>query len=187
MDTTGIILGVIGATLPGVLIALLGNQLQVQRENSRMSQANTSGRTLIALEIDGNRGALAEYWKTINALDTDQAPQKTREAHLAGMAAGGLIGQVVPHWSFVRWEGILPGTLAVLSPTEVTAIDKITRDLHAITDLHTQLITLSPQEMAQLEKDRFWTNRYAGFRLSTFERLEAAVGRVLQAPHPLNP
>lgn len=185
MDTTSTLIGVLGAAIPGILVALLAHQLDVRRQERLMRIQNANGRTMIALEIDGNRQALASFWQTLNALDKESAQHPEREAHLAAMAAGGILGQTVPHWSFARWEGILPGTVATLDRSEIVAIDQMNRDLRTIADLFTQLVTMTPSEMAQLEKDRFWMNRYAGFRVGTFERMEAVVARVLKSSHPL--
>ncbi len=155
-------IAIIASAVPGILVALLAHQLDQQREERTACRLNANGRTLIALEIDGNRKALGDYWTAINALDKEGV--KEREPHLAAMAQNGLSGITPPHWSVARWEGTLPGTIAALGQQEVVALDQMYRDLRTITDLQQQLITFTPQEQEQLNHDRFWYNRMAFFR-----------------------
>lgn len=138
----------------------------------------------LGLEVESNRKALLAFWKEVNALDAENKTGNITD-HLAGMARGGLLAYALPHWSFVRWEGFLPQLFAALNKPEIEAVDRFNRDLQAITDLYKQMTTLTPEENAQLERDRFWPQRYAGFRDGTFTRLNEVVTRVLAAPHPL--
>ena len=62
------------------------------------------------------------------------------------------------------------------------------RTLESLTDLYTELVTLTPDDKKEFEKNmggRFWMNDFAFYRISTFEKVVAAVDQVLSAPHPL--
>lgn len=185
-DLGAVILGLMAASLPGILVALFTYYLSLRHERQVVRQLIASARALLALEMEGNREALATFWRGLNVLDAEgHAPDET-EAHLAAMASAGLLMRTLPHWSFVRWERIPAQALATLDAKGIAEIDRIYRDLREVTDLYTQLITLIPEEREQLDRDRFWQNRYAGWRVGTFTRLRAVVERILAAHSPLS-
>lgn len=186
-DTTlqGEVLGFVAASLPGILVALFTYYLALRHERQITVRLIANALALLGLELEGNRSALDTFWRGLRALDTEEHSPDDTEHHLAAMAAGGLLGQTLPHWSFVRWERIPSEALGSLDAKGVAELDRIYRDLRDVTDLYTQLITLFPDERALLDRDRFWYNHYAGMRLSTFTRLRTVVERVLTAHHPL--
>lgn len=141
-------------------------------------------RAVLALEVASNRGALEGFCRTLDALDKERKPPGTEE-HLASMAFGGLLSYTLPNWSVVRWERLPPQAYAALTAGELAALDAIYRDLRGIADLYARLVTLTPQEMEELGKDRFWYNRYAGWRSGIYARLAQVVARVLAAGDPL--
>jgi hypothetical protein len=183
---------VIAASVPGVLVALLSHYLTLRRENQVTRRLIANARTLLGLEMERNRAALDAFWRGMNDLDHGMGDlDKDREAddaegHLAGMAYGGLIRQTPPHWSFTRWERIAPQALATLSEQELAEIDQSYRDLRTVSDLFSQLVTFTPEERAILDKDHWWFNRYADWRMSTFQRLAQVTNQVLAAPNPLH-
>ena len=183
-DVAGLIVATAVAALPGILVALLSHYLTQRREDRKTQQMIANARMLLALEMERNRVALATFWRTINDLDKERTATSA-EGHLAAMAHAGLLMQTLPHWSFVRWEGISAEAIASLRKQNIEDIDQAYRDLRSATDLYAQLVTLIPEERELLDKDRFWYNRYAGMRLDTFERLTAVANRLLAAPTPL--
>jgi hypothetical protein len=182
----GAILGILGAALPGVFIALFSNQLDVNREEKRTRQAVANGRMLLTLEVQDNRNALAQFWRTINALDAEH--QSDLIKHLAGMAQNGLLAHVLPEWSTARWDHADATWLAGLSAKDVTQLDAFYRDLKTITALYARVATITPQEQQQFSQGgssaRFWYNYFADNRSESFPLLDDAVRRVL-ASQPL--
>ncbi|MGO8946953.1 MAG: hypothetical protein ACLQUY_04675 [Ktedonobacterales bacterium] len=185
-DEFGGIAGVFLASLSGVIVALVGQYLQVRHENQNLRRLYLSARRLQALEVGNNRSSLDTFWRTINALDAEQHQDSTE--HLAAMLYGGLLGYELPHWSFVRWERLEAETFAAFREKELAGIDQMNRTLRSITELYSSLTTLTADDKARLERDmggRFWTNRLAGERYSTCDKLAEAVAKVIAAPSPM--
>ena len=183
-----LILSVFIASLPGIVVAFLAQYLEQQREDRNTQRIYASARRLLALEVDNNRAALHTLWRAIN--DLDAAHHSDLKEHLAAMAEGGLLGYPPPHWSFSRWQRLEAITYAALSEAEVMGVDQINRGLETISDLYTQLVTLTPEEKAQMESGstaRFWPSYYAGWRDLTFTTLTQTVNQTLDAPHPISP
>jgi hypothetical protein len=179
-DVTGVIL----ASVPGVLVALLTYYLRILSEVRQKRQLAENAAALLSLELTRNQESLATFWREINALDKEGAAPGSEE-HLAGMASGGLLARVLPHWSFVRWERMPSEALAALNTKALAQIDSIYSDLRVITDLYTQLVTLQPDEREELNKDRFWYNRFAWMHSGYFAQLTPIVERVLAVRNPL--
>jgi hypothetical protein len=183
-----VLLGVAGAALPGVLVALIAQYLTQRRESQRQRRVNANTRMLVALEIDANRSELASFWRTINELDT-QHRDEGAEAHLAAMAESGLLGYSLPAWSARQWEHLSSQAVGALSPQEITKTYALYADLRALGDLYTQLLTIPPEEKDEYTHggsgQRFWYNYFAGRRVGLFERLRQTVQRVLDAGVPL--
>jgi hypothetical protein len=179
-DVTGVIL----ASVPGVLVALLTYYLRILSEVRQRRQLAENAAALLSLELTRNQESLATFWREINALDKEGAAPGSEE-HLAGMASGGLLARVLPHWSFVRWERMPSEALAALNTKALAQIDSIYSDLRVITDLYTQLVTLQPDEREELNKDRFWYNRFAWMHSGYFAQLTPIVERVLAVRNPL--
>lgn len=173
------------ASVPGILVALVSHYLTLRREDQLARRLIANARMLLGLEVERNRAALDAFWRGMNDLDKERK-EAGAEGHLAAMASGGLLGQTPPHWSYTRWERIAPQALATLSEQDIATIDQSYRDLRSLSDLFSQLVTLTPEERAELERDRFWFNRYAGWRVGTFERLAQVTHGVLAAPNPLH-
>jgi hypothetical protein len=174
-----VVLAIIGATLPGVLVALISDYLSSRREVRETARLSANARMLVQLEVASNRDALRAFWDTINGLDKEQKP--TAEEHLAGMANGGMLGYTLPEWSFVRWERFPPQAFGALRTKAVAELDVLYRELRAITEMYAKLVTFSPEERDELNHDRFWYNRFAGWRAPAFERLAQVVGHALSA------
>jgi hypothetical protein len=179
-DVTGVIL----ASVPGVLVALLTYYLRILSEVRQKRQLAENAAALLSLELTRNQESLATFWREINALDKEGAAPGSEE-HLAGMASGGLLARVLPHWSFVRWERMPSEALAALNTKALAQIDSIYSDLRVITDLYTQLVTLQPDAREELNKDRFWYNRFAWMHSGYFAQLTPIVERVLAVRNPL--
>jgi hypothetical protein len=177
-------LTLIAAAAPGVLIALLAHQLDLRRDVAEERRISQNARALLSLEVAANRSALETFWRTINALDVPENRQNAND-HLAGMTERGLLGYPLPEWDFARWEGLSPHALSAFTQAELAQIDTLNRGIRTFSDLYKQIITITPQEMEELNKDRFWVNRFAGWRASTFTRLTAAVDGALRTPAPL--
>jgi hypothetical protein len=180
------VLGVVGAALPGVLVALVAQYLTQRRENQRQRRTNANTRMLVALELDANRAVLATFWSTINALDAKQ--HDDIEAHLAAMAENGLLGYPLPAWSLQQWERLSARAAGALSPKEIERVYALYADLRALDALYPQLVTIPPQELKEYESGssaRFWYNSFAGRRVGLFQRLHQTVQRVLDGDHPL--
>ena len=178
------ITGVILASVPGVLVALLTYYLRILGEVRQKRHLAENAAALLSLELTRNQEALATFWREINALDEKSAAAGSEE-HLAGMAYGGLLARVLPHWSYVRWERMPSAALATLNAKAFTELDSIYSDLRVITDLYTQLVTLQPDEREQLNNDRFWYNRFAYLHSGYFAQLSPIVERILAARNPL--
>jgi hypothetical protein len=104
------------AFIPGVVIALLADTLSRRRDAQRERRVNENARTLLALEVGANLGALRDFWRTINGLDTEHQNEGV-EAHFAAMAQNGLLGYTAPRWSVTRWERLAPQTAdSAISP-----------------------------------------------------------------------
>jgi hypothetical protein len=188
MDGNFSFLGLIAAALPGVLVALLAQYLTQRREDQQARRLDLNARKLLALEIESNRGALRDFWQEVNRLDTENGA--TTEAHLAGMAAHGLIGYSGPLWATVRWDGFPPRSYGALGADEVAALDQFYRDLLTIRDLYTKLTTFTPDEHRYYFESggssaRFWNLRFGEDRAKLFERLQQVADRVANGPQPL--
>jgi hypothetical protein len=147
-----LVLAIIGATLPGVLVALISDYLSSRREAGEAQRLSANARMLVQLEVASNRDALRTFWDTVNGLDKEQ--KTSAEEHLAGMAYGGMIGYTLPEWSFVRWERFPPQAFGALRTKEVAELDMLYRELRAITEMYAKLVTFSPDERDELNKDR---------------------------------
>lgn len=181
---SGDVIALVVAAIPGIIVALFTNYLNVRREDAQARRLIANARVLLSMEIENNRQALGTFWREINGMDKEgvaEAPQ----SHLAGMAAGGLLGYAAPHWSFTRWERIFPQVVATLDTKQVAEIDQSYRDLRAISELFEKLVTLTPEQRQDLDRDRFWYNRYADWRSVTFERLSALVTRASALQNPM--
>jgi hypothetical protein len=174
----------VGATAPGVVIALLTYWLAIGRENARDRRARQNALTLLALEIESNRAALGEFWRAINALDPEDATRgaddKETEKHLAAMADAGWLGYTPPELPSVRWDHFPPDALAALSRKQALEIDALYRDLRAVTDLYARMMRIEPEER-ELLQNRFWYNYFADNRVERFQRLAPVVHRALDA------
>lgn len=181
-----VILSILIASIPGMLVAYLSQYLAQRHEDQNTRRLYASARRLLALEVENNRASLEALWRTINGLDKEH--QQDAKQHLAAMAENGFLGYTLPHWSFTRWQHLEPKTYAAFAEKEIVGIDQMNRTLASITDLYTDLVTLTPEDKKDLEKNmggRFWTNDFARDRVSTYDKLVAAVDQVLSAPHPL--
>ncbi|MBA3825594.1 MAG: hypothetical protein H0X24_17065 [Ktedonobacterales bacterium] len=178
------LLTLIAAAVPGVLIALLAHQLDLRRDVAEERRISQNARTLLRLEVTANRTALQNFWTTINALDTPDG-RKNANDHLAAMTERGLLSYPLPEWDFSRWERLPARALSAFTTAELAQIDALNRGIRAFNDLYKQLITITPDEMAELNKDRFWVNRFSGWREGIFTRLTSAVEGALRAPLPL--
>jgi hypothetical protein len=183
-DPNALPLDVILASLPGVLVALLTYWLTVRHEAALAARGSANERTLLRLEMAHNHAALAAFWQGIQDLAKKKDPDIEYEG-LAALASGGLLAQIAPKWSVRRWEHISAEALSRVGEKDLAEIDQTYRTLRTISDLFTQLITMTPEESALLDKDRFWPNRYADWRQGTFDRLSAAVASVLGGRDPL--
>lgn len=173
------------ASVPGVLVAVLSQYLSVRHENAVERQMVANAQLLLSLEFENNQQALTTFWTGLNALDKEGHPED-KDAHLIAIVHAGLLNQTAPHWSHVRWQRISPRALAEISPKDLAVMDQCYRELDAISDLFTKLITLSPDEKAYLDGGhRFWYNNFPDIRKDTFAQLDAAVTRALAAPNPL--
>lgn len=179
-DVTGVIL----ASIPGVLVALLTYYLRILGEVRQKRQLGDNAATLLSLELTRNQELLSKFWREINALDEKGAAAGSEE-HLSGMAFGGLLTRVLPQWSFVRWERMPSEALAALNAKALMDIDSVYSDLHTITDLYTKMMALTPEEREELNKDRFWYNRFGYWRSIYLAQLTPIVERVLAARNPL--
>ena len=179
------LLTLIVAAVPGVLIALLAHQLDLRRDAQEEQRISQNARMLLGLELEANRAVLNTFWATINGLDRPDA-RKNANGHLAGMAENGLLSYSLPEWGFNRWENLAPKSLASFTIGDLQMIDGMYRGLHAITDIYAKLVTITPDEMTELNKDRFWVNRYADWRNDLFTRLTTEAERVLRANNPLH-
>lgn len=181
------VLGILGAAFPGVLVALVAQYLAQRRENQQQRQINANTRMLVSLELDANCSELASFWRTINELDQEQ--HDGAEAHLAAMAENGLLGYPLPAWSFRQWEHLSSQSVGALSSKEAEKIYALHADLRAIDNLYAKVVTIPPEEKDEYTHggsgQRFWYNYFAGRRVGLFERLQQAVGRVLDAGNPL--
>jgi len=184
--TIGDIGGVFLASVSGVIVALVGQYLQVRHENENLRRLFLSARRLLALEVENNRASLDAFWHTINGLDAEQHKDSTE--HLAAMLYGGLLGYELPHWSFVRWERLEAETFAAFGEKELAGIDQMNRALRRVTELYSSLTTLTVDDKARLEKNmggRFWGNDLARDRYPTYDKLADAVAQVVAAPSPM--
>ncbi|HLJ81336.1 MAG TPA: hypothetical protein VKT52_07625 [Ktedonobacterales bacterium] len=174
------------ASLPGIVVAFLTQYLAQRREDQNRRRLYASARRLLALEVENNRASLDAFWRTINDLDKEQ--QQDAKQHLAALAANGLVGYTLPHWSFSRWERMEAETYAAFEGKEIAGIDKMNRALESITDLYTALVTLTPEDKAEFMKNmdgRFWMNDFAFYRIATYEKIADAVQQVSGAPRLL--
>jgi hypothetical protein len=181
-----IVLSIFIASLPGVVVAFLSQYLQERRENQNLARLYASARRLLALEVDNNRATLGSFWTTINGLDAEQHQDTTE--HLAAMLYSGLLDYQLPTWSFSRWERLEADTFAAFGEKELAGIDQMNRVLKSITELYSSLATLTAEDKAELSKNmggRFWGNDLARSRYPTYDKLAAAVQRVLGVPAPM--
>jgi hypothetical protein len=181
-----IIAAIFVSSLPGVVVAFVAQYLAQRHEDQNTRRLYASARKLLADEVDNNRAALDAFWRTIESLDKDH--QQDPKHHLAALAGNGLLGNVLPRWSFARWDQLAPETYAAFSEKEIGVIAQINRCLQSISDLYPALVTLTPEDKADLAKNmggRFWTNDFADMRLSIYEKMASAVQQALSLPHPL--
>jgi hypothetical protein len=185
--TWDVVLGVLGAALPGVLVALVAQYFTQRHENQQQRRVNANTRMLVALELDANRNELTSFWRTINDLDTEH--RDGAEAHLAAMAQNGLLGYTLPTFGFRQWEHLSSQAVGALSPKEIEKTYAVHADLRAISDMYAKLVTIPPEEMKDYTSggsgERFWYNYFAGNRVGLFERLQQAVQRMLDAGNPV--
>ncbi len=177
---------VFAASLPGVIAVIVAQYLAQRREDQNTRRLYASARRLLALEVASNRASLDNFWRTINALDKEQ--KQNVQEHLAALAENGLLGYDLPHWSFSRWERLEADTYAAFTEKELAGIDQINRALAGVTDLYRDLVTLTPEDKADLAKNmggRFWMNDFARMRDGTYSKLATAVQKVLSAANPL--
>jgi hypothetical protein len=172
------------AFIPGVLIALLADNLNRRRDTLKERRVNQNARTLLSLEVGANLGALKDFWQTINGLDTEHQ-RDDPEVHFAAIAQNGLLGYTVPRWSAVRWERLAPQTAGALDERDIFSLTRVYAGLQAITDLYGQILTIPDDERALLDRERFWYNRFAGNRIRFFERLQRQVTETLALGNPL--
>ncbi len=164
------VFGSLLAALSGVVVAVFTHALSLQRDAGKERRLLANART-----------------QAVNVLDAARHSADSVE-HLAGMYENGLLTYTLPVWSFVRWEGIEPRTIAALTSSEVTKLDALHRTLRDITDLYSQVVTVTPDDWTELRKNvggRFWTLDLARERLPLFIRLSASVARTLEMPDPL--
>lgn len=90
------------ASVPGVLVALLTQSLNVRHENAIERQTVANAQLLLSLEFEDNQQALAGFWTGLNALDKEGHPDD-KDAHLQALVTSGLLNQTAPRWSSVRW------------------------------------------------------------------------------------
>jgi len=181
MNDSAVLLTLIAAAVPGVLIALLAHQLDLRRDVHEERRIGQNARALLRLEVSANRAALQTFWTTINALDI---PDQRRNAndHLAAMTERGLLSYPLPEWDFARWENLPAVALSAFTTAELAQIDALNRGIRTFSDLYTQIITITPQEMEELNKDRFWVNRFADWRDGIFKRLITVADETLRTP-----
>lgn len=173
------------ASIPGVLIALLTQYLNVRHENEVERRTVANAQMLLALEIEDNQHALSSFWSDLNALDKDGHADDPN-GRLEALVSAELLNQTAPHWSSVRWRHISPRALAELPRKELAVVDQTYRELERIGDLFGKLVTLSAEEKKYLDDGgRWWPGRYVDIRKDTFARLERAVTSVLGAANPL--
>ena len=179
---------VIGASIAGVLVALVTYYLSTRRANLDARQASANARTLLALEMGANADALRRYWDQSHRLDASFAPGKPLtdeqlKEHLAAMASAGWVGgYVLPRWSFVRWDGFPATALGGINPKQLAEIDAAYRDLRTLGDNYDKFMFISPEERTYLDNmgGRFWAQRFADARVEMYKRLDAQVQRVVQ-------
>jgi hypothetical protein len=183
------LLALVGAAIPGVLVALVAQYLAQRREDRQERRLGANARALLALEINANLEALRDFWRAINDLDAEHAGEGA-EAHLAAMAQAGLLSYALPIFDDTRWKKLPPQALATLGEREVERVYRLYGDLAALTDLYRNVVTLSPEEEKEYagggSGGRFWYTYFAGRHVRSFERLEAVARRVLDAGNPLS-
>jgi hypothetical protein len=172
------------AFIPGVLIALLADNLHRRRDAQRERRVNENARTMLSLEVGANLGALKDFWGTINGLDTEHQ-RDGAEAYLAAMAQNGLLGYTTPRWSVTRWERLAPQAAGALDQRDIFSLTRVYAWLQEISDLYGQILTIPDDERAILDQERFWYNRFAGNRVRFFERLQKQVTETLALGNPL--
>jgi hypothetical protein len=173
------------ASIPGILVALLTQYLNVRHENAVERQLVANAQMLLALEIEDNQRALDAFWADLNVLDKDGHAGEP-DAHLEALVTSGLLNQTPPHWSSVRWQRISPRALAELSRKDLAVVDQTYRDLERVGDLFGKLVTLTAEEKKYLDDGgRWWPQRYVDIRKDTYARLDATVRVVATAANPL--
>lgn len=173
------------ASVPGVLVALVTQWLNVRHENEVERRSVANAQMLLALEIEENQRALGVFWTELNALDKE-GHAGDPVAHLEALVTAGLLNQTSPRWSSARWGHVSPRALAELARKDLAVVDQIYRDLERIGDLFAKLVTLSPEEKKYLDDGtRFWYKRYPDIRGETYAQLAVLVTRALAAVNPL--
>ncbi len=178
------LLGAAIAAASGVVVALFTYALSLWHEARLDRRLRRNTRTLLALEVESNRSALRAFWTTINALDTEPYPPEDAR-HLTAMFSSDLLTYALPEWSVVRWHHLAAKFLPALRSKELLTLDTLYRDLDTVRDLHTRLVTMTPENWADLRRNmdgRFWANDLARERMPFYTRLAASVTRVLDAP-----
>lgn len=93
---------------------------------------------------------------TSTQLDKDGHADDTI-AHLEALVTAGLLNQIPPHWSSVRWRHISPRK-------ELAVVDQSYRDLERIGDLVSTHVTLSAEEKKYLDDGgHFWPGAVCGY------------------------
>jgi hypothetical protein len=182
--TTSDVTGIILAAIPGVLVALLAQALSQRADARQARRLETSARAMLALEVESNRETLSSFWRTINQLDADAKDTESVE-HLAGMTYGGLLTYVAPSLSTVRWDHLAPEVYGAFTAKEILALDSFYRGLSGVSELYGRLVKLNAEERAELDKDRFWYNRFADWRIVTFKHLSQTATQTLGVGNPL--
>lgn len=174
------------ASLSGVIVALVGQFLQVRHENENQRRLYRSARRMMSLEVENNRASLGVFWSIINGLDAERHEDSTE--HLAALLGGGLLGNDLPRWSFVRWDRLEAEIFAAFTEGELAGIDQMNRALHVVSDLYSSLTTLTDDDKKRLNANmngRFWALDLARERYTTYDKLAAAVATVVGAPSPM--
>jgi hypothetical protein len=179
---------VVGASVAGILVALLTYYLATRRANLDVRRASDNARTLLALEMGNNADALRGYWDQMHRLDKDFVPGKPMtddqlKEHLTAMVNANWVGgYVLPKWSVVRWEGFPASALGSISGKQLAEIDAGYRDLSALRDAYDKFMYVSPEERTYLESmsGRFWALHFADARVEAYKALDAQVQRVIQ-------
>lgn len=187
-DFTGDLPGVVAASIPGILVALLTYWLTTRRANSERIRGSENARTLLAVEMDNNAESLRRYWDSIHRLDKSYAPGRPLDdaqlqEHLAAMVNSGWVGSyTLPKWSTTRWDRFPVTALGGIDDKQLAQIDAGYRDLRDLTSIYEKFMFVAPEERPYLESmnGRFWAQHFAEGRIDMYKRMDAQVQRVIQ-------